>query len=286
MMLNMNSSYSPLVWHRRSGTTTYSHSALKNNAAQSGTGQTVAATRTYDAFGNVVASTGTFKGPFGYAGPFGYQEAGDSGLKLLGHRYYDSSTGRFLTRDPIKDGRNWYVYCDSNPLEHVDVSGLSPQLALAVAALASDDPPLPIPPKGQIERSLRLVDLVLEQLIADYESDFSHVLPGGGVVAGTNYLVAKMEWFAWAVTDGGHWDFKSDDPRYQDYGNWHYGVVGVALGFSDNMLLGAAGINQIMKDGLSFGNGIPFLWGNHGDHERDVRWIKRGIRWARRNLNQ
>jgi hypothetical protein len=29
---------------------------------------------------------------------------------LLGHRYYDPSVGRFLTRDRVKDGRNWYVY--------------------------------------------------------------------------------------------------------------------------------------------------------------------------------
>lgn len=42
------------------------------------------------------------------------------GMLLLGHRYYDSSTGRFLTRDPIKDGRNWYVYCDNNPVDGAD----------------------------------------------------------------------------------------------------------------------------------------------------------------------
>lgn len=44
---------------------------------------------------------------------------------LLGHRYYDSSTGRFLTRDPIKDGRNWYVYCGSNPTGRADPTGLA-----------------------------------------------------------------------------------------------------------------------------------------------------------------
>ena len=30
----------------------------------------------------------------------------DDGDKPLGHRYDEPSTGRFLTRDPIKDGRN------------------------------------------------------------------------------------------------------------------------------------------------------------------------------------
>ena len=55
---------------------------------------------------------------------FGYQSDPDTGLKLLGHRYYDSDTGRFLTRDPIKDGRNWYSYCENNPIQRVDPKGL------------------------------------------------------------------------------------------------------------------------------------------------------------------
>lgn len=54
----------------------------------------------------------------------GYQSDSDTGLQLLGHRYYDPSTGRFLTRDPIGDGRNWYVYCDNNPTSGVDPDGL------------------------------------------------------------------------------------------------------------------------------------------------------------------
>jgi RHS repeat-associated protein len=86
-------------------------------------GQTTAAARQYDAFGNVVASFDVFKGPFGFAGNWGYQSDADSGLQLLGHRYYDPSTGRFLTRDPIKDGRNWYAYCENNPLKGVDPEG-------------------------------------------------------------------------------------------------------------------------------------------------------------------
>jgi hypothetical protein len=37
----------------------------------------------------------------GFASEFGYQEGSESGLKLLGHWYYDPGTGRFITRDPI-----------------------------------------------------------------------------------------------------------------------------------------------------------------------------------------
>jgi RHS repeat-associated protein len=60
---------------------------------------------------------------YGYGGDSGYQEDA-SGLKLLGYRYYDSATGRFLTSDPIGDGPNWYSYCGNNPVSNVDPSGL------------------------------------------------------------------------------------------------------------------------------------------------------------------
>ncbi|MBS1711446.1 MAG: RHS repeat-associated core domain-containing protein [Armatimonadetes bacterium] len=66
---------------------------------------------------------GSWSSRFAYAGGFGYQQDPDTGLKLLGHRYYDSSTSRFLTRDPAKDGRNWYGYCAGNPVGKVDCDG-------------------------------------------------------------------------------------------------------------------------------------------------------------------
>ncbi len=118
---------------------TWSHGDIKNSLRQTGETESTTATTTYDAFGNPVSSTGTWQGPFQYGGPFGYQTDSDSGLKLLGHRYYDSSTGRFLTRDPIKDGRNWFAYVRSSPLAHSDASGLlEPVLtAILIVGIAS-----------------------------------------------------------------------------------------------------------------------------------------------------
>jgi|GEM_PF-5623352 len=115
--------FTPGVSERRGATTTFSHSGLKNVDAQTGVTQAVNATQQYDAFGNLASSTGTWQGQFGYGGGFGYQQDA-TGLKLLGHRYYDASTGRFLTRDPIKDGRNWYVYCDGDSVNRIDSTGL------------------------------------------------------------------------------------------------------------------------------------------------------------------
>jgi len=113
--------YTPGISERRGGTTRYTHRGLKNTGAQSTS--SIVASRVYDAYGMIRSATGTWAGPFGYAGGYGYQED-ETGLRLLGHRYYDASTGRFLTRDPIKDGRNWYSYCDGDPINAADPTGL------------------------------------------------------------------------------------------------------------------------------------------------------------------
>ncbi|MBI9100479.1 MAG: hypothetical protein JEY91_18515 [Spirochaetaceae bacterium] len=46
-------------------------------------------------------------------------------LYYFNARYYDATTGRFINVDPIQDGTNWYVYCNNNPLNKVDPTGLS-----------------------------------------------------------------------------------------------------------------------------------------------------------------
>ena len=76
---------------------------------------------TYDAFGNTLAES-TNGQPFRYCGE--YQDL-CSGLIYLRNRYYDPSIGRFITEDPARDGLNWYVYCDNNPVMFVDRNGLS-----------------------------------------------------------------------------------------------------------------------------------------------------------------
>ncbi|MBX7131710.1 MAG: hypothetical protein K1X67_03415 [Fimbriimonadaceae bacterium] len=115
--------YTPGISSRVSSTSTFMHSGLKNSDEQSGSGGTISASLQYDAFGKQVSSSGTWVGAFQYGGAYGYQTDPDHGLKLLGHRYYEADTGRFLTRDPIKDGRNWYGYCGNEPVGRADASG-------------------------------------------------------------------------------------------------------------------------------------------------------------------
>lgn len=49
------------------------------------------------------------------------------GLIFFGQRFYDPSTGRWITQDPLGyiDGPNLYAYLHNNPLNHIDRFGLS-----------------------------------------------------------------------------------------------------------------------------------------------------------------
>lgn len=125
-----STSFTPGVSERRGGVTHFNHAGLKSFETQSLTNQSIVASRTYDAFGNLSSTSGTWSGPFGHGGPAGYQSDPDSGWQLLGHRYYDPNLGRFLTRDPVQDGSNWYIYAYNNPVGQIDDDGLTPKLLL------------------------------------------------------------------------------------------------------------------------------------------------------------
>ncbi len=114
LISDSGATYTPGVSERRNGVSTFLNAGLKDVAMQTDNSGNVTATREYDAYGMVIGSTGTWKGPFGYSGSAGYQED-ETGLQLLGHRYYDSSTGRFITRDPNPpSGGTWDFHTTSN----------------------------------------------------------------------------------------------------------------------------------------------------------------------------
>jgi len=98
----------------------------------------------YDAFGLPSVRQGSQPSPLGFAGAAGYQTDADTGLMLLGNRYYDPTLGRFLSPDPSGSGDNWYAYCDNNPLSYTDPDGLDKQ-----DDPPNNPPPLPTPTVGQ-----------------------------------------------------------------------------------------------------------------------------------------
>ncbi|SEN81145.1 RHS repeat-associated core domain-containing protein [Lihuaxuella thermophila] len=87
----------------------------------------VVATYEYDAYGNLLKETGTIENPYRYAG-YRYDKA--VGLYYLQTRYYNPSTGRFLTKDTF-DGFNQtkplslnkFAYVENNPVLYTDEDG-------------------------------------------------------------------------------------------------------------------------------------------------------------------
>ena len=82
---------------------------------------------TYDAFGNLIGSTGSTQNDYLFAGEQFDERLGQYYLR---DRYYDQDIGRFTRRD-VYEGRrgepitlNKYVYANANPVSYVDPSGL------------------------------------------------------------------------------------------------------------------------------------------------------------------
>ncbi|WP_321474123.1 RHS repeat-associated core domain-containing protein [uncultured Paludibaculum sp.] len=91
---------------------------------------TVTDTYDYDAFGNVVGSTGTTPNAYRYRGE---RWDGDLGLYYLRARWYNPVTGRFLSRDPLDTG-NKYAYAAADPVNGSDPSGLLTQWTIPAVA--------------------------------------------------------------------------------------------------------------------------------------------------------
>lgn len=94
-----------------------------------------------------------------------------------------------------------------------------------------------------------------------------------------NSFPMKLLWFKDMIANKQPWDFKQINSMYADYGNYHYGAVGAALGIPDEVLLRAAGWAQ-MKAGTTdkdWGHWLGFS--PYGDDPLDQEWIKKGINY-------
>jgi RHS repeat-associated protein len=103
----------------------YLHDGLGTTRQLTDSVESVTVSYTYESFGNLIASTGTSENTYGFTGEQQFKEA--DGLVFLRARYYDTSVGRFISRDPIgyKGGINIYSYVYNSPLMYVDPFGLA-----------------------------------------------------------------------------------------------------------------------------------------------------------------
>ncbi len=81
-----------------------------------------------------------------------------TGLIYFNARYYDPTTGRFLTEDPSRKGVNWYAYCGNNPINKVDRTGRQEESLADVnwrpGADIARDPSFPTGPSNAPEINL------------------------------------------------------------------------------------------------------------------------------------
>lgn len=156
----------------------------------------------------------------------------DSAAELYYYRFRDYSPdlGRFLQADPLGyiDGMNLYQYCGNNPVNWIDPWGLDKQGGEnGPEYTMPNGEKIPMPPGVDIDKNMR---------------EATQMTP----------------WeFKNAVKPGGKWDFKRDgNPQYDRFGNFHYGAVGKAAGFSEIMLLNEGGRVNTAADGA----GISGTW--------------------------
>ena len=95
-------------------------------------------TYTYDAFGELLASTGTTINNYRYTGE---QFDTNSNFYYLRARYYDQATGRFNTTDSFSGRATFplslhrYLYADADPVNKIDPSGKFGIVAFAIVVL-------------------------------------------------------------------------------------------------------------------------------------------------------
>ncbi len=87
---------------------------------------TLVAQYTYGPFGELISASG----PMADANPIRYATKyydKETGLYYFGRRYYDPATGQWLNREPLGEDEslNLYAYCHNDPINRVDVLGLS-----------------------------------------------------------------------------------------------------------------------------------------------------------------
>src|SRR5437588_12921919 len=84
----------------------------------------VVETNEYDSFGRELSHTGPVVHPYRYTAR---EWEADTNLYYYRARYYDQSTGRFLSEDPIgfAGGINFFDYSFNNPAKFIDPSGLA-----------------------------------------------------------------------------------------------------------------------------------------------------------------
>ena len=250
----------------------------------------------YDAWGNCTVQTYGNDARIGEVNPFryrGYYYDSDIGLYYLKSRYYDAKVGRFINADGIEylgangdlAAYNLFLYCANNPVARCDSRGTRYTAALSIDDESDYDRAIACQFQSRValEECGKIVDITekLDDFMEKNAETLDSYLKQHGYLESILYFYKN-------VTDGGELDIKLQDDwkfedgitylyrgtglRYDDPGNINFGYVGAIL-FPELVLCAGAGVNQISKYGLQFGDITTFY-----DDPRDNYMVKYGYR--------
>lgn len=98
--------------------------ALGSTIGMTDSSGNLATTYWYDPYGGTTVSGAVNGNSIQFAG----REDDDTGLYFYRARYYELTTGRFISADPLgfRAGLNFYAYANDNPVQYTDPSGNDP----------------------------------------------------------------------------------------------------------------------------------------------------------------
>jgi len=200
----------PLVGQRQPKILYYEADGLGSVTSLTDPTGAVAATYTYDSFGFLTNSTGSATNWFRYTAR---QFDSDTALYYYRARYYDPTTGRFLSEDPIgfNGGGNFYAYVQNRPLNYGDPSGLCPPNA------CSD------PKYAQARQFIKANLGYAQQIASQLKTTAANLLGLSGLESGwgTGFLISAGTNNYFSLTAGKA--FGGTIGTYQ-HGNYTYGV--------------------------------------------------------------
>jgi len=79
--------------------------------------------RSFDAWGSVRLGSQTGDPSGRYCGNLGHKQDDESGLIYMRARYYEPTSGRFISEDPDRNRRDWFGYANSDPASNGDRTG-------------------------------------------------------------------------------------------------------------------------------------------------------------------
>jgi RHS repeat-associated protein len=99
------------------------HGNMVATLAKSGGGYQVSDRRAYDAWGIIRQGNASGEPKGRYCASLGHVQDDESGLVYMRARYYEPSSGRFISEDIERQHLNLLVYCSNDPINRIDTSG-------------------------------------------------------------------------------------------------------------------------------------------------------------------